>query len=712
MKKYNFKSIIAALLCACSLAFQAKAQTTTTPTDISVVGSASITSIDSAGTRKDGSTVTYNASTPTASNSSQQVIFNIAGSINNLASISSGEVISLPITLASGSHFNMPSPPGLSFGSTTISDNGTPIFNVSYSNGTITLTALPAISNFKNAFSFSLAGTGVLSMNTTSTTYMQATTSTFTLDNIPYTIANTPYTMSPANNNSLSITALASQSNSATAYIILSLYNTYNTYLVNNPPAAINPSDALWTTDLVAVATIPANANIVNVVFGVAPVIIATYVIPTSNGGSSMSGNAASIVGSSAANFTTATLAPDLSMSQIESALQPGQRAIVKNSDGSYTIAINYGTLLHGKFGYPSGATVSDQATNAVVQKAIAAAMNAVATNMQFQVNFTDPTLPQSAQVSITDNMPAVFATGSSATLTDKPVPVASSGQTTITVHYVDLSGNNLQAVFVSGGWPSDNTMGQAPHADTTLKPANIAGYTPVTNASTLATATGIPTTGVFTNALGTGDTTLAYPLTAVSNTDVYFVYQQRNPLPITGLQLTAQPQANNDVILTWGTLTEINSKNFTVQRSADGGKTWITVGIQPTQAANGNSSVPLTYQFTDPTVPIGSYEYRVVETDVDGATTTSNVVQISITGGKQVYPNPANTLLNVKLPAGANNVPFRLISADGKIVLKGTITNTGNYGQISVAGIASDIYFLQITVNNAMQTYEVRIQH
>ena len=106
------------------------------------------------------------------------------------------------------------------------------------------------------------------------------------------------------------------------------------------------------------------------------------------------------------------------------------------------------------------------------------------------------------------------------------------------------------------------------------------------------------------------------------------------------------------------------------------------------------------------------SYEYRVVETDIDGATTTSNVVQISITGGKQVYPNPANTLLNVKLPAGANSVPYRLISADGKIVLKGTVTNTGNYGQISVAGVASDIYFLQITVNNTLQTYEVRIQH
>ena len=182
-------------------------------------------------------------------------------------------------------------------------------------------------------------------------------------------------------------------------------------------------------------------------------------------------------------------------------------------------------------------------------------------------------------------------------------------------------------------------------------------------------------------------------------------------PLPITGLQLTAQPKGNT-VNLSWGTLTEINSKNFTVQRSADNGKTWVTVAAQPTKAVNGNSSVPLSYTAQDIVLQSGEYEYRVVETDIDGSTTTSNIATVNITAnGSAVYPNPAKDYINVMLTASANNVPYRLISSDGKIVLSGTMTNAGNHGTIEVAGIASGVYFLQVTVNNTTQTYEVQIQ-
>ena len=182
-------------------------------------------------------------------------------------------------------------------------------------------------------------------------------------------------------------------------------------------------------------------------------------------------------------------------------------------------------------------------------------------------------------------------------------------------------------------------------------------------------------------------------------------------PLPITGLQLTAQPKGNT-VELSWGTLTEINSKNFTVQRSADGGKTWVTINTQPTKALNGNSSVPLAYNAQDIVLQSGSYEYRVVETDIDGSTTTSNVATVNITtSGSAVYPNPTKDYINVVLPATASNATYRLISEDGKIVLSGIMNNEGNHGTIHVAGIASEIYFLEVTVNNATQTYEVQIQ-
>ena len=182
---------------------------------------------------------------------------------------------------------------------------------------------------------------------------------------------------------------------------------------------------------------------------------------------------------------------------------------------------------------------------------------------------------------------------------------------------------------------------------------------------------------------------------------------------PLTGFQLSAQIQANNAVQLNWETKMEINSKNFTVQRSADGGKTWTDVGTVATKAVNGNSSTPLSYTLTDQNVQPGSYEYQVVETDINGNSTTSNIVQIQVTSsGAKVYPIPASTYVRIILPAGVNAVPYRMISTDGKVVLQGSMSNQGNFGQISVSGLASAVYFLQVTINNAVQTYKVQVQH
>jgi len=184
--------------------------------------------------------------------------------------------------------------------------------------------------------------------------------------------------------------------------------------------------------------------------------------------------------------------------------------------------------------------------------------------------------------------------------------------------------------------------------------------------------------------------------------------------LPVTGLKLqTPQVNGNNDVQLTWGTTTEINNSSFTVQRSADGGKTWVDIGTVPTKAINGNSSIPLTYTLTDSRISAGSYEYRVKETNIDGSTILSNVAQIKVTTSvTKVYPIPASNYVRISLPEEVNNVSYRVISTDGKIALTGTMSNQGTYGQISVRSLASGVYFLQVTINNAVQTYTIQVQH
>ena len=103
----------------------------------------------------------------------------------------------------------------------------------------------------------------------------------------------------------------------------------------------------------------------------------------------------------------------------------------------------------------------------------------------------------------------------------------------------------------------------------------------------------------------------------------------------------------------------------------------------------------------------------KQVQQGLDGNIGYSGVVSINF-GVLQtlVHPNPAKSVLNVALPAGTNNVPYRMLSTDGKVVLQGNMSNQGNFGQISVAGLASAVYFLQVTINNAVQTYKVQVQH
>ena len=706
MRKYNFKSIVAALVCACSVAFQAKAQTNITSIGSSVI---SLTSITDATTG-----ATYNNTPPFIVSGGTVVNFHLSGTISDmslLASLTGNGTITIPIAIAGASgtladaHFPTL---GLGFNGSVTNPNSTPanqvVFNVTYSNNTIILTPTAYALTMKGAFSFNLSGQAGLNSNGNTMQQNTGMTTVYTVGKSTYTLGNQPYQMTIMKNCN-TLTAQSSYTTPVGSGVALIGYQIFCLYnqMLNLPAGSLLPTNSALTSDVITATTLVPQGN--------AQILSVDWYKSTSN-------DEIDYVAPGKDSMSQTILQTNTSAAYSNgdpTALKPGQHAIVNNGDGTYTVYIDWGPLVGSYDQYASGTNISgsDAWSQTAVTAAIANHLSAVDVRQYVTITYLDPSIPDTALATTTSSN-AYISTTSSAKIGANNVTNNTAGQSLIKINYVDLSGNSIAQIVPNYDWAADNT--QNPPASLTIPqppatiPYNGVTYKLVTDAATLATATGIPTSAIQTS----GGNTIPYPplATGSGETDVYFVYEVSNDLPITGLQLTAQPQANNDVILTWGTLTEINSQSFTVQRSSDGGKTWVTIGTQPTQAANGNSSVPLTYQITDPTVPIGSYEYRVVETDIDGATTTSNVVQISITGGKQVYPNPASTLLNVKLPASANNVSYRLISADGKIVLKGTITNTGNYGQISVAGIASDIYFLQITVNNAMQTYEVRIQH
>lgn len=136
--------------------------------------------------------------------------------------------------------------------------------------------------------------------------------------------------------------------------------------------------------------------------------------------------------------------------------------------------------------------------------------------------------------------------------------------------------------------------------------------------------------------------------------------------LPVTGLELTVKLSGNN-VAVTWSTLTEINTKEFQVQKSSDG----VTFKTIATKAATGNSNTGKTYNINDPLASSGNYYYRVKSVDMDGKETYSdikNLVYGDESAMMKVGPNPFQNSLTVTNLSNVNRID--LVDLNGRIVL------------------------------------------
>ncbi|GAC1599304.1 MAG: hypothetical protein NVS3B25_26100 [Hymenobacter sp.] len=145
-------------------------------------------------------------------------------------------------------------------------------------------------------------------------------------------------------------------------------------------------------------------------------------------------------------------------------------------------------------------------------------------------------------------------------------------------------------------------------------------------------------------------------------------------PLPVTLLHFTAA-LAPGGVALRWQTATELNSRSFVVERSAD------AVNFQPlgSVAAAGTTSTPRAYAYTDATAVEGLYYYRLHQIDRDATGTYSPVVAVQVPAHagallSDVYPNPFSSQLTLQLglvPGG--DVTTFLTDASGRRVFAAT---------------------------------------
>lgn len=177
--------------------------------------------------------------------------------------------------------------------------------------------------------------------------------------------------------------------------------------------------------------------------------------------------------------------------------------------------------------------------------------------------------------------------------------------------------------------------------------------------------------------------------------------------LPLTLLSFTGAVNGK-EVQLQWVTTTEINTKNFVVQRSTDA-MNFENIGVVN---AAGNSAQKTSYQFNDAGFNKGANKiyYRLQMVDNDGKFAYSKIASVIILpDGKLfiVYPNPVKDNLFITTNSTLSMAEIKIMDQTGKMVFRQQVENiqANNSTKINIANLQKGIYYLQLISGSNVQS-------
>lgn len=183
---------------------------------------------------------------------------------------------------------------------------------------------------------------------------------------------------------------------------------------------------------------------------------------------------------------------------------------------------------------------------------------------------------------------------------------------------------------------------------------------------------------------------------------DIWFVsaslkQEQLIPLPATGMRLEAALNGS-DVKLNWKTLSEIDTREFEIERSTDG----INFTKIATKAAAGNSSVQLSYDHTDANMQAPVYYYRLKLVDIDNDFSYSNVVSVRMAGnvkGLRLFPNPATSQINLEFSNAKGNYLISVYNQAGQEVAtqRAVINYSVQYFTVNRNSLPAGSYIMKV---------------
>jgi hypothetical protein len=165
-------------------------------------------------------------------------------------------------------------------------------------------------------------------------------------------------------------------------------------------------------------------------------------------------------------------------------------------------------------------------------------------------------------------------------------------------------------------------------------------------------------------------------------------------PIKLTSFKGEAQGRNNR---LTWATSSEVNFKEFVVERSADG-KSFVAVG---SPVSTKGVSTGSNYSFIDFNGAAGTLYYRLKSVDNDGTFEYSDVIAIKSsfaqTESVVIYPNPTTGPLTVQHAAGLEKATISVIDLGGKEIKLLNIEKNSISTSLDLTDLHSGVYFIQV---------------
>ena len=196
------------------------------------------------------------------------------------------------------------------------------------------------------------------------------------------------------------------------------------------------------------------------------------------------------------------------------------------------------------------------------------------------------------------------------------------------------------------------------------------------------------------------------------------FVGSDNSPLPIQLASFTASVVRDNDVEVTWKTVSETNNYGFEIYRKRGETGEWKQIAFVEGHAT---TLTPQSYSHVDHAVTFGKYFYQIKQIDLDGKSKAFPEVDVTvgIAPGKftlaQNYPNPFNpsTLIEFAVPQSGRAIlkVYNLLGQEVATLFEGDAETGKIYTALfDASDVASGVYFYRLRAGESVGTKRLSV--